>query len=221
MRRSMMKMGLVVGAALLINIAPAYAQRWGREATPRAGACFYEDINYGGRYFCSPTGSTSANVPGGINDRISSIRLFGNAALTVYRDPNMRGQSRVINSDLNDLRSLGFNDRISSYAVDSFRGNSSREVPRYGNNGTYGANDPYGTVQHQRSANRGSYRSAENMVRRGYRNVLGREPDPAGLQSWTQTVVNNNWTQQDLEYALRQSQEYREQNQQNRARRRY
>jgi hypothetical protein len=58
------------------------------------------------------------------------------------------------------------------------------------------------------------------MVRRSYRDVLGREPDPAGLQSWTQTVINNNWTQQDLEYALRQSQEYRDLRQQNRARRR-
>lgn len=228
MTRSM-KVGLVLAAAFLINIAPAYAQRWGREATPRAGVCFYEDINYGGRYFCSPTGATSANVPSNINDRISSIRLFGDTALTVYRDPDLRGQSRVINSDLNDLRSLGFNDRISSYVVDSYRGNSSRAVPRNGNNGRYGtndpygANDPYGTVRQRQQQNdsRSTYRSAENMVRRGYRNVLGRDPDPSGLQSWTQTVMNNNWTQQDLEYALRQSQEYREQNQQNRARRRY
>jgi len=217
MTRSM-TLGLALGAAFLSNIAPAYAQRWGREATPRAGVCFYEDINYGGRYFCSPIGETSANVPANINDRISSIRLFGDAAVTVYRDPNLRGQSRVVSSNLNDLRSLGFNDRISSYEVDSYRGSSSRAVPRYGNNVPYGQNGPYGTVQQPN--NRWTYRSAESMVRRSYRDVLGREPDPAGLQSWTQTVINNNWTQQDLEYALRQSQEYRDLRQQNRARRR-
>lgn len=33
--------------------------------------------------------------------------------------------------------------------------------------------------------------------------------------------MDNNWTQQDLEYALRQSAEYRDQRQQNRARRRF
>jgi hypothetical protein len=34
-------------------------------------------------------------------------------------------------------------------------------------------------------------------------------------------VIDNNWTQQDLERALRQSREYREQDQQSRARRRF
>lgn len=213
--------GLVLGAAFIINIIPAYAQRWGREATTRAGACFYEDINFGGRYFCSSIGATSANVPSATNDRISSIRLFGNTSVTVYRDPDLRGQSRVITADLTDLRSLGFNDRISSYAVDvnTYRGNSSRSGPRYGDNAPYGRNVPYGGVQ-QPNGSRWTYRSAEDMVRRSYQNVLGRDPDRSGLRSWTQTVIDNNWTQQDLEYALRQSPEYREQRQQNRARRR-
>src|SRR5258705_7598261 len=120
-----MTTALVLGPALLINVVPAYAQRWGREATPRSGVCFYEDINYGGRYFCSPVGASTFEVSSGNNDEISSIRLFGDAVATVYRDPNFRGQSRVIDSSVNDLRSLGFNDRISSYRVDSYRGNSS------------------------------------------------------------------------------------------------
>jgi hypothetical protein len=218
--RRVITLGLLLGASVFINIVPAYAQRWGREATPRAGVCFYEDINYGGRYFCSPIGSTSSNVPAGINDRISSIRLFGNAAVTVFRDPSLRGQSRMVTSDLNDLRSLGFNDRISSFEVESYR-NSSRAVPRYGNNVPYGADVPYGRVQQPNASNRWTYRSAEDMVRRSFRNVLGRDADPSGLQSWTQTVIDNNWTQQDLERALRQSREYREQDQQSRARRRF
>jgi hypothetical protein len=41
--------------------------------------------------------------------------------------------------------------------------------------------------------------------------VLGRDPDASGLRSWTEQVINNNWTQRDLENALRQSNEYREQ----------
>jgi hypothetical protein len=196
---------LVLGAAFLLNGAPAFAQRWGREATPRSGVCFYEDINFGGRYFCSTVGASMSQVSSGNNDEVSSVRIFGDAIVTVYRDPNFRGQSRVIDSNMNDLRSLGFNDRISSYQVDAGRGNSSRAARRYPNNGSVN-----GRVQPNQS--RWNYRDAEQVVRRSYRATLGREPDPAGLRSWTEQVVDNNWTQQDLEYALRQSDEYRQLN---------
>ena len=107
----------MIAAAFLMIALPAHAQRWGRGATPRSGACFYEDINYGGRYFCTSEGASAPQVSPGDNDEISSIRLFGNAVATVYRDPNFRGQSRVINSSVSDLRGMGFNDRISSYEV--------------------------------------------------------------------------------------------------------
>jgi hypothetical protein len=86
--------GILVGAALLVQASIASAQRWGREATPRSGVCFYEDINFNGRYFCSPVGSVTEGVPSGMNDRISSVRVFGNAVATVYRDPNLRGQAK-------------------------------------------------------------------------------------------------------------------------------
>jgi len=198
-----MTTALVLGASCLIVVAPAYAQRWGREATPRSGVCFYENINYGGRYFCSPAGSSTSQLSSGNNDEISSIRIFGDAIVTVFRDPNFRGQSRVIDSNLSDLRSLGFNDRISSYQVDFGRGNWSRDTRRYP------SNEPYGRTV-QPNASRWSYRDAEQVVRRSYRSVLGREPDPSGLRSWTEQVMNNNWTQRDLENALRQSDEYRE-----------
>jgi len=210
-----MTMGLALGAAMLTNVVPAYAQRWGREATPRSGVCFYEDANFGGRYFCSPAGSSMTQVAN--NDRISSIRIFGDAVATVYRDSNFRGQSRVIDSSVNNLRSVGFNDRISSFQIDSNRGYSN--YPN--NNGRWSRNDvPYGTVQ--RNGARWNYRDAEQVVRRSYRSVLGRDPDPQGLRNWTEQVVNNNWTERDLENALRQSDEYRalRQNGDYRARRR-
>jgi hypothetical protein len=157
-------------------------------------------MNYGGNYFCSAAGTSTSQLSSGHNDEISSIRIFGDAVATVYRDANFRGQSRVIDSNVSNLRSLGFNDRISSYQVDSGRGNWSRDARS--------PNVPYGRVQPNQS--RWSYRDAEQIVRRSYRSVLGREPDPAGLRSWTEEVVNNNWTQRDLESALRQSDEYRQ-----------
>jgi len=49
---------------------------------------------------------------------------------------------------------------------------------------------------------------AENIVRRAYRSVLGREPDP-GARSWVNAVMKNNWTQRQLESELMKSAEYR------------
>jgi hypothetical protein len=201
-----MTVATVLAAAFLINAAPAHAQRWGRGATPRSGVCFYEDINYGGRYFCDDAGASMARVSSGNNDEISSIRLFGNAVATVYRDPNFNGSSRVIESSVSDLRGMGFNDRISSYEIGASRYNTQRAVPRSSNSN----NVPYGPAVQSRQSSRWNYRDAEQIVRQSYRSVLGREPEPAGLRSWTQETINNNWTQRDLEWALRQSDEYRQ-----------
>ena len=206
MWRSMTVAG-VLAAAFLITAVPAHAQRWGRGATPRSGVCFYEDINYGGRYFCAAAGTSTPQLSSGDNDEISSIRLFGNAVATVYRDPNLRGQSRVIDSSVSDLRAMGFNDRISSFDVgasrfDNGRGDNGRAVPR-------SSTVPYGPTVQSRDS-RWNSRDAERTVRQSYRSVLGRDPDSSGLQYWTQQVMNNNWTQRDLEYALRQSEEYRQ-----------
>jgi hypothetical protein len=212
--------GILMGAAMLANVSIASAQRWGREATPQSGACFYEDINFGGRYFCSPVGSTTPDVPSGMNDRISSVRVFGNAAVTLFRDPNFRGDSRVITSNIADLRATGFNDRLSSYEVESnrgfVRGGNGNGIARgraYPNgNGVY-SNGNAGVYSNGNgvysNGSRWTYRSAEAAVQQSYRSVLGRDPDPSGLRSWTEQLMNNNWTQRDLENALRQSDEYR------------
>jgi hypothetical protein len=195
--------GILVGAALLVQASIASAQRWGRGVTPRSGVCFYEDINFNGRYFCSPVGSVTEGVPSGMNDRISSARVFGNAVATVYRDPNLRGQAKVIDYDVPDMRRMGFNDRVSSYVVDAgFDRARNRNGNGYGN-----AN---GNARNRALANsRWNYREAETIVRRGYQSVLARNPDPEGLRSWTEEVMINNWSQRDLELALMQSDEYR------------
>lgn len=168
--------GMLMGAVLLAHVSTASAQRWGREAMPRSGACFYEDVHFSGRYFCSPVGSIMPSVPRGMNDRVSSVRVFGNAVVTLYRDPDLRGQARFVDYDVPDMRGLGFNDRVSSYAVDPGRG----------------------------------FDRARTLVRRSYQSVLGRSPDAEGLRNWTEQVMRNDWSERDLQFALRQSREYRE-----------
>lgn len=109
---------MILFLVVLLSGASASPQTWGRPRVPGAGACFYEDIDFGGRYFCARAGDTSASVSPGTNDKISSIRLFGDSDVVVYQHVDFHGSSRRFNADVHDLRRSGWNDRISSYRIE-------------------------------------------------------------------------------------------------------
>jgi TorA maturation chaperone TorD len=46
------------------------------------------------------------------------------------------------------------------------------------------------------------------IVRRAYQDILGRDPDPEGLRSYRDKIVNEGWSEQDVREALRRSDEY-------------
>jgi Peptidase inhibitor family I36 len=112
---------LALGVFSLCAPAAASAQpRWGRERMPQAGACFFEDRNFGGRYFCVRPGEDLRYLPSGMGDRVSSVRLLGASEVTVFRDNDMRGRSARFTRDMSDLRRDGWNDQISSLAVSGY-----------------------------------------------------------------------------------------------------
>jgi hypothetical protein len=107
-----------IGFVCLFVSQSASAQpRWGRERVPNQGACFYEDANFRGNYFCVRQGDRLASLPSGMGDRISSLRVFGASEVTVFRDANMRGRSGRFIDDVRNLKSEGWNDQISSIDV--------------------------------------------------------------------------------------------------------
>src|SRR5262245_16914435 len=121
----MTKRTLVVTAIGLFSlcgvVTTASAQpRWGRERMPQNGACFFEDRDFGGRHFCVQPGNDLRSIPSGLNDRVSSIRLLGASEVTVFRDNDMRGRTAHFTRDVTDLRSDGWNDTISSIAVQNY-----------------------------------------------------------------------------------------------------
>ncbi|NLV31845.1 MAG: hypothetical protein GXY47_11910, partial [Acidobacteria bacterium] len=89
--------------------------RWGGFETPRNGACFFTDADYGGNRLCMEVGERMEYVGDGYNDRISSVRIYGRARVTLYHDSNFRGSERRVTSDAPGLE--GFNDRTSSIEV--------------------------------------------------------------------------------------------------------
>lgn len=50
---------------------------------------------------------------------------------------------------------------------------------------------------------------ADAKTTRAYRNILGREPDPSGLESYRREIVGQGWTEKDVENDLHRSAEYR------------
>ena len=164
-------------AVVLAYAVPASAQRWGRPRPPRAGACFYQNANYGGDWFCVEAGDGYDAMPDGLNDRISSIRVIGDASVVVYRNPNFSGRSSRFTDDVSNLQLQGWNDTISSVRVRLDLARISRD-------------------------------EAEEIVRRAYQAVLGRDRDP-GASGYVDRVMRDRWTQRDVERELRRSPEFR------------
>jgi hypothetical protein len=170
--------------------------RWGRPRVPSSGACFYQNRDFGGDYFCAPAGASAPQVPRGTNDKISSIRLYGDAEVTVFQDSHFEGRSSRFERNMGDLRRAGWNDLISSFRIHGRRGDRERGRS-YDRDSRSGRSSAHMTRQ-----------EAEAMVDRAYRSVLGRDPDP-GSRSWVDQVMKNNWTQPRLESELRNTPEYR------------
>jgi hypothetical protein len=173
----------------LVSASMASGQSWGGRPMPRQGACFYQDINFRGQYFCVAAGEDLDAMPAGSNDRISSIRVLGRTEVTVYTDPRFRGQSLQFEVNAGDLQRESFNDLISSVQVRStaFDGGGFRRGGQFG-----------------------SQQNPDVIVRRAYQDILERDPDPAGLRTYRSRIIDDGWTEQQVRDALRASPEYRE-----------
>jgi hypothetical protein len=54
----------------------------------------------------------------------------------------------------------------------------------------------------------GGYWQAQQMVRQAYRDILGRDPDPSGMQEYTDAIVNRGWSIGEVRHSLVTSPEY-------------
>ena len=194
----------VIALFLILGSQGIEAQRWGRPTAPRAGACFYRDANFQGDYFCSGAGQDISQVPDDMNDRISSIRTFGDTEVTIFQDGRFRGRSEQFGGNIRNLRDEGWNDRLSSIRIRSgFQG------PRDGFQGR--GNNARGAGLGRANAD------PDRIVRRAYQDILGREPDPGGLRQYRSRIIDDDWTEEQVRDDLRRSPEYRERNTMTRA----
>jgi hypothetical protein len=198
-------------ATLLAIPSAAMAQRWGRGPFPGSGACFFRDADFRGEYFCVPAGENIGRVPDDMNDRISSIRVFGRAEVVVFRDIRFAGDATRFGHNIRNLRDENWNDRISSMRIEidgrggDFRDSRDRRDDRNDrDNRRDDRND-----RRDGGRSEGETARAREIVRRAYLSVLQREPDPAA-EGWVDNVLRNHWSEADLERELRNSAEYRD-----------
>ncbi|HZT77651.1 MAG TPA: peptidase inhibitor family I36 protein [Vicinamibacterales bacterium] len=173
--------------ALLLAAAPLHAQRWGHGDRPRDGVCFFEDRDFKGEYFCVGAGEDVSAVPREMNDKISSIKIFGRAEAIVFRDVRFQGNSSRFGFDVSDLRREGWNDTISSIRV---RSTSDERRPSVGRRMSPG--------------------DADAIVRRSYRELLDRDPDAAGLRQYRARILDDGWSEEDVRADIRKSPEFRD-----------
>jgi hypothetical protein len=145
MRKLILTLGLLgTFAVLTLSLGAQVNRQDNRRQADRV--CVYENNFYGGWEQCFAPGEQIGDL-GAHANKISSIRVFGNARVTVFADKNFRGTSLEVTSDMNDLaqvRNQGplnatWNDRIESITVTSLNGrytnndnrNDGRYDPRY------------------------------------------------------------------------------------------
>jgi hypothetical protein len=193
---------VLMSAALGAPSMAAAQYTWGRPSQPQSGACFYKDPGFQGDYFCVRDGENQPDMPRGLNDKISSVRIFGNASVMVFQDSRFEGRSAHFDYDVPDLKREGWNDLISSFRVAGGWGH------QHGNGNGYG----YGRGNGNGNGNgNGYYGDADAIVRRAYEDVLNREADPNGLRVYRKHIVDDGWTEQQVRQSLRASPEYRQQ----------
>lgn len=161
----------------------------------RARITFYEHSDFRGGSITLEPGQVLENLTRerfsngqGMNDRISSIRIEGNAEVRVFHDAGLRGGSRTFDHSVANLNDSapGWNDAISALRVELAPGG------------------------HSRGPDRPDFSRVDQMIHRAYRDVLGREADDGGVRVYRRHLLEDRWTEAQLRHSLRESDEFRQ-----------
>jgi hypothetical protein len=102
------KIVLFASMTMLTASSSLRAQQWGHPSFPRDGVCFYKDPDFRGDSFCARSGENIPTLGKDMNDEISSMRLFGDAEVTVFPPRAPRSsRSYCINSQSTDRAVAG------------------------------------------------------------------------------------------------------------------
>ncbi len=191
MKRFLLLLGLGVSLSVVCQGREDDDRRRGE---PRV--ILYQDADYRGDFVVLYPGDAIDNFSGQtfshgnkLNDRVSSIRVEGGAEVYVHDDARFRGAAMRLTENVRDLTGRlltensrdSWNDRISSVRV---------ERPRRGGGG-------------HREIN------YEVVIKRAYRDLLGRDPDEGDLRTYRNRMIDQGWTEAMLRDHLQHGEEFR------------
>ncbi len=193
--RLLLLLGLL-SAPLVAQAQPRDRERdhgWDRDRERGPRVIIYEDAEYRGDRLVLYPGDTLENLSGltfqngvGLNDRISSIRVEGGAEVYVHADARFRGAVMRLAENTRDLTGRLLPGSVSTSWND--RISSLRvEVRRRDEPKT----DP------------------DTIIKRAYLDLLGREPDPAGVRNYRSLSIDQGWTETMVRANIRRGDEFR------------
>ena len=184
----------------LLGLSGIFASAWAshrddRRDEPRV--ILYEHADYRGDSLVLYPGDSIDNLSGqhfenggGLNDSVSSIRVEGGAQVVVYENARFRGGAMRLTENVRDLTGRllpdnsgnSWNDRISSIRVEGTR----RRPDRGGRDIDY-----------------------DTIIRRAFKDQLGRDPDEATLRRYRGYMIDQGWNEAMLRDQLVHGDEYR------------
>jgi hypothetical protein len=188
---------------LLLGVALPAGQAQPREDEPRdrrehgPRVIVYQQANYRGDSLVLYPGDSPADLSDlrfgdgdRVNDAISSIRIERGAEIYVYEHAGFRGHAMHLTESVRDLTTrllpgsvtASWNDRISSLRVER------TEEPR---RGAPPRPDP------------------EAIIKRAYQDLLLRDPDPTGLRTYRELILDQGWTEPMVRDHIRQGDEFK------------
>lgn len=170
-----------------------YERHRGDERRRGPRVIVYQDAEFRGDSLVLYPGDSLDNLSGltfadgsRLNDRISSIRVEGPAEVYVHADARFRGAVMRLTESARDLTGRLLPGRVSTTWND--RISSLRvELRRRDENKV----DP------------------EVIIKRAYLDLLGREPDPAGLREYRSLIIDLGWTESMVRDHIRHGDEFR------------
>ena len=155
---------------------------------------FFAEPNFRGDSFTVEAGAgvdDLSRLPasrGSWNDRIASFRIQGVATVVAFADARFRGERLESSSSLADL--VAERRRSPAGATWDHTISSLQVVPVRG---------PVDATPHY------DRRTAENIVRRAYRDILVRDPDAEGLRAYREKLMDGRLTEASLRASLQES----------------
>ena len=137
-----------------------------------------------------------------VQDRISSVRVFGPLKVELYSDSDFRGEKLEVDSEIARLnrvprrRGSTWDNCVSSVRISG--GHPGRDERD--------RDDDRGRGRHP---GRRSVADAERLVTRAYRELLQREPNAAELRHHRDAITDQDWDRAEVYDDIRASREYR------------